>query len=99
MTPPYRPTALALSLAALGGCAVSGTPDYDAVFGDASRQWVAQQTLDPAAAERNRGRAPPTDGSTVRDAVNLYVQTFRVPPTPPVINIGVGSTGSSGSGQ
>jgi hypothetical protein len=87
-------TAIAIALAALvAGCASSPTPDYDLRFGNAVRDAVAKQTLNP-----NAAAAPVTygmDGKSARDAMVLYGKTFETPP--PVVN--VINIGGSISGQ
>jgi hypothetical protein len=81
-------------LAALAGCAATTTPQYDGRFGDATRQIKAQQIADPNAPQRNAQAAPRADGRTMREAVERHTDTYRSPPAPTVINIGVGG-GSS----
>jgi hypothetical protein len=87
-------TAIAIALAALvAGCASSPTPDYDLRFGNAVRDAVAKQTLNP-----NAAASPVTygmDGKSARDAMVLYGKTFETPP--PVVN--VINIGGSISGQ
>jgi hypothetical protein len=78
---------------ALGGCAASASPGWDAQFGDSARRLNAQQLIDPAAATRNAQTTPATDGRTVREATERHVETYRNPPPPTVINLGVGSNG------
>ena len=86
-----RTAAAAALLALLGaGCAATTSPDYDSVFGDATRILSAQQVLDPQAAQRNANVLPPTDGRTVREAMDRQVDDYRSPPPTNVINIGVG---------
>lgn len=83
--------ASAALLAVLGaGCAASTSPDFDSVFGDAARSLNAQQIRDPQAAQRNGTTLPPTDGRTVREAMDRQVDDFKRPPQPSVINIGLG---------
>lgn len=76
--------------AALGGCA-SGSPDYDARFGDAVRALRAQQLIEPGAPQRHADRTPPTDGRTVREGMAQQLESFRAPPPAPVITLGVGT--------
>lgn len=78
---------------ALVGCA-SGSPDYDSRFGDAARALRAQQLIDPAAPQRHAGKTPPGDGRTVREGMVQQLESFRAPPQPPVITLGVGTGGS-----
>jgi hypothetical protein len=79
----------------LGGCAASASPGWDDRFGDANRVLNAQQVIDPAAPTKNAQAAPPADGRTVREAAERHVDSYRNPPAPTVINIGVGA-GSAG---
>jgi hypothetical protein len=87
------PMTIAL-VALVAGCANSSpTPDYDLRFGNAVRDAVAKQTLNP-----NAAAAPVTygmDGKSARDAMVLYGKTFETPP--PVVN--VINIGGSISGQ
>ena len=76
---------------ALGGCAATASPDWDARFGDSSRALKAQQLIDPAAPTRNAQTTRPADGRSVREAGDRYLETYRSPPPTTVINIGVGS--------
>jgi len=83
--------AAACVVAALGGCAATASPEWDARFGDSARALKAQQLIDPAAPSRNAQTIRPTDGRSVREAGERYVETYRSPPPTTVINIGVGS--------
>jgi hypothetical protein len=83
----------AASLLALGGCAATASPDWDARFGDSARNLNAQQTIDPAAPVKNAQTQPRADGRTVREASERQVETYRSPPPASVINIGVGTGG------
>lgn len=94
-----RPRTLGLSIAAAataalcglcGGCAITGTPNYDRVFGDGTRALTAQQIYDPQAPLRHAGVVPATDGRTMREALDRQVGSFKEPPATSVINIGVG---------
>lgn len=84
---------LAACLFALGGCAATASPDWDASFGDRSRIMKTQQLIDPAAGERNAQASPRTDGRTAREATERHVESYRSPPPTNVINIGVGGAG------
>jgi len=81
---------IAACLAALGGCAATASPEWDARFGDSTRALKAQQLIDPAAPKRNAGVTSPASGKTVREANERYVETYRSPPPTNVINIGLG---------
>lgn len=80
----------AVSLLALGGCAATASPDWDARFGDSVRILKAQQLIAPEAPARNAQATPPTDGRTAREAMNRHVESYRSPPPTTVINIGTG---------
>ena len=88
-----RGAALA-AIVLLGGCA-STSPDWDARFGDASRQLRAQQLIDPNAPLRNQGAVMAADGRSTLEANERYVDSFKAPPTTNVINIGVGAGGNA----
>jgi hypothetical protein len=77
-------------LAALGGCAASASPQWDAAFGDRSRALSAQQVMDLEAPIRHAGASPSADGRTVHEAMERHVDSYRKPPPSNVINIGVG---------
>lgn len=77
-------------LLALGGCAASTSPDWDAQFGDSVRILKTQQLIEPVAAVRNGQTSPATDGRSTREAMDRHVESFRSPPASNVINIGVG---------
>jgi hypothetical protein len=78
----------------LSGCAASGTPGYDGLFGDAARALQAQQILDPESARRHAGLMRGTDGRTMREAMDRQVGSFKEPPATNVISIGVGAGGN-----
>ena len=82
--------AAAAAVALCSGCAVTGTPGYDRVFGDGTRALTAQQIYDPQAPLRHAGVVPATDGRTMREALDRQVGSFKEPPATSVINIGVG---------
>jgi hypothetical protein len=85
---------VAACLLALGGCAATASPGWDARFGDSVRHLNSQQLIDPAAPVKNAQAQARADGRTVREASDRQVETFRSPPPASVINIGVG-TGSN----
>ena len=97
-TPSPAAALLALAAAAsavlLGGCAASTSLDYDSRFGDAARALNAQQLIDAQAPARNAGATKPSDGRTVREAMDRHVDSFKQPPATNVINIGVGAGGN-----
>lgn len=81
----------AVCLIALAGCAATASPVWDARFGDSTRILKAQQLIDPNAPVRNAQATSPVDGRSVREANERHVESYRSPPPPSVINIGVGS--------
>lgn len=85
-----HPLCTSVACVAMAGCAASASPQWDSTFGDSVRELAAQQLIDPAAPARNGKTVPPVDGRTVREANGRYVDTFRTPPPPSVITIGVG---------
>ena len=70
---------VALCLLALAGCSVTGSPDWDARFGDRVKVLNAQQLVDPAATARNGQLNPPSEGLTVREAIERHVDGYRAP--------------------
>jgi len=81
----------AACLLALGGCAATASPEWDATFGERSRILKAQQVIDPAAPTRNAQASGNANGRTVRDAMDRHGETYKNPPPSNVISIGVGS--------
>ena len=84
-----RCMALALLGACLQGCALT-TPHWDQQFGSATRDNLAVQVLDPAAAA-NRNPAIGTDGRAAKGAHDRYQRSYehREPQAPAlVINAG-----------
>lgn len=78
----------------LAGCAYNSfTPNYDARFGEAVRAATLAQTLNPAGTAR-----PPElglEGTSAREAVIRYQDSFKTPP--PVVNvINIGGAVSGG---
>lgn len=88
----FGTAALAL---ALGGCAATASPEWDARFGDSVRILQAGQLIAPDAAARNGQTVPPSDGRTVSEAMHRQVESYRTPPASNVINIGVGGSSTS----
>ena len=88
MTSPLNLAAPMACLLALGGCAASASPKWDATFGESARTLSAQQVLDPAAPSRNAQKTAPTDGRTAREAMERQAESYRAPPPTTVINIG-----------
>jgi len=86
----FRLICMAAGLLALGGCAATASPGWDADFGDSSRALKAQQLIDPAAPQRNAQQVPHGDGRTIVEAGARHVDSYRSPPPPTVVNIGVG---------
>lgn len=79
----------------LSGCAPTA-PQYDSRFGQSLRLTMAQQVLNPDAAEKEVPEA--MDGPAAKETVIRYRNSFKEPPPPQnVFNIGVGS--SSGQGR
>lgn len=79
-------------------CACTATaPNWEASFGDASRQLRAQQLVDANAPRRNQGATPAADGRSTLEATDRYIDSYKKPPPTNVVNIGVGG-GSSGGG-
>jgi hypothetical protein len=83
----------AVCLLALGGCAATASPDWDARFGDSVRILNAQQLIEPEAPAQNAQTSPPIDGRTAREAMDRHVESYRSPPPTTVINIGGISAG------
>ncbi len=83
--------------ALLGGCAAplvaSGSPEWDAQFGERVRILQAQQLIDAQAPVRNAQTIPASDGRNTRDAMDRLGESYRSPPPTNVINIGVGGGG------
>lgn len=85
--------AAAVCLLALGGCAATASPDWDARFGDSVRILKAQQLIEPGAPGRHAQASSATDGRTAREAMDRHVESYRSPPATTVINIGNIGTG------
>lgn len=89
------PRILCLVLGTAGLAACSSTPDYDQRFGDAARALAAQQLIDPDAPQRHAGKTPPADGRTAQEGMARLIESFRAPPQPQTMTLGIG-TGSAG---
>lgn len=85
--------------AVTGGCTTSGTPHYDARFGDAVRQARYAMTIDPDAG-RNPDPVAGMDGKSAYESLGRYQDSFKKPPpVSNVINIGGNIGGGSGGSQ
>jgi hypothetical protein len=82
---------LALAALLLQGCAASGSPAWDAQFGDSVRRLGAQQLLDPDAPLRNADAQRAVDGRTARETRDRYIESYTAPPAANVINTGIGT--------
>lgn len=70
----------------LAACSHTSTPQFEQRFGQASRQALAQQVLDPQAGAR-RVPAHGLDGASARAVMDRYRASFADPnvqPAPPV---------------
>jgi hypothetical protein len=82
---------LALAALLLQGCAASGSPTWDAQFGDSVRRLGAQQLIDPNAPQRNGDAQGPTDGRTARETRDRYIESYTTPPVTNVLTTGIGN--------
>lgn len=87
------PCIAAASLLLLQGCAATGSPEWDARFGDSLRQVRAQQLIDPAAPRRHADTSSKIDGRSAREVRDNYVDSYASPPTSNV------TTGGTGTGK
>ena len=89
-----RPASILITTAALllalGGCAATASPEWDARLGQSTRALRAQQVIDPAAPARNAQATPRSDGRTAREAMTRHVESYRSPPPANVTNISIG---------
>ena len=97
---PVRAARIALPLAlssalALGGCASSGSPEWDARFGESVRILQAGQLIAPDAPLRHGQTVPPSDGRSVSEAKQRLTESYRSPPPPISIEIGTGGSSAS----
>ncbi len=89
-----KPFVLAVMMAAgscvaLGACAPT-SPRLDSSFGESTRTTLAQQTLNPDAAQKQVPES--VDGAAARQGVERYRATFREPPQAgDAYTIGLGS--------
>ena len=72
--------AAGLSLPALLLSLCACTTIDDAGHGLNTRELLASQHIDPGATDRNSGRAVPTDGRNVREAMQRQAESFKSPP-------------------
>lgn len=77
--------------ALLQGCAATGSPDMDSRFGEATRQLNAQQLIDPNAPTRHAQRRVRSDGRTVHETIEVYIDSYATPPKSNVITLSVGA--------
>ena len=66
---------LSISALSLAGCAATGSPQWDSTFGDATRQAVAAQVIDPDAPGRKRALAG-IDGKAAAGATKAYAESY-----------------------
>lgn len=78
-------TLLASGALALGGCAATTSPDWDARFGDSLRMLQAGQLIAPDAPARHGQTVLPTDGRSVSEALQRLTESYRSPPPSQVI--------------
>ena len=98
MHTPMTSTFQRVSLAAVFGCSicvalsacVPTTPEWESHFGEAARQAVAQQTLNPEAS-LNTAPVNGVDGPAAKEAICRYRNSFKEPePSSNGFTIGVG---------
>ena len=88
---------IVLALASLAACATTTTPNYDAHFGNAVREAKQKMIINPDAGKETDNVAG-IDGTSAREAIIRYHDSFKAPPpVTNVINIG-GSIGGAGAG-
>jgi hypothetical protein len=90
------PTLMASIALLCAGCA-STSPDYDARFSDTTRALLQRQVADPGAGQRHADQQPAMDGRSVREAGARQLESFRSPPAPQQITLGV--SGGTSTGQ
>ena len=91
---------LALAAAFAAGCANQpGTANTDRAFGSAVNAAKAAQVADPDAPSRARGPLG-SDAEQAKTAVDMYEKSYTKQAAPTsVLNIGIGTAGTSTSGQ
>jgi len=82
---------LALAALLLQGCAASGSPAWDAQFGDSVRRLGAQQLFDPNAPQRNGDAQGAIDGRAARESRDRYIESYTTPPVTNVLTTGIGT--------
>lgn len=88
MNKPDSRLLLALLPLALAGCAETRTPHYDQHFGEAVREAVAQQTINPDASS-NTDPVAGLDGKAANETINNYDKSFASPETGKDLGLGV----------
>ena len=83
------------SMALLSAC-VSTTPYLDATFGEATREALRQQIINPQAGNKTDPVAG-IDGRAARDAMDNYHKSFATPGKSR--DLGIGDGAASGGGQ
>lgn len=80
-----------VSISLLSAC-VPMTPYLDAHYGETVKMAVAQQTINPDASQ-NINPVKGVDGTTAKNAIDLYHNTSKAPPPATnIFNIGIGSS-------
>ena len=93
--PSWRALASALAgCVALGGCAATSTPAWDARFGDALPVLQAGQLIAPDATLRHGQTLPPVEGRSVSEAMHRLNESYRHPPPPQVLPPGAAGLSS-----
>ena len=82
------------SIAILTAC-VSTTPNFDATFGDATREALRQQIINPQAGN-NIDPVAGIDGRAARDAMDNYHESFATPEKSKALSIGEGAASGGG---
>lgn len=82
------------SIALLSAC-VSTTPNLDATFGEATRQTLRQQIINPQASN-DTDPVVGIDGRAARDAMDNYHKSFATPEKSKDLSIGEGAASGGG---